>query len=71
MAYTSDMYVTIHYVKCKTRKCGETIPLEKLFESGETRELLCRRGHANEYDGSCAKRRTVKPLKGLGVKKWR
>ncbi len=54
------MYVTIQYVKCKTKKCGETIALDKPFQAGETRELKCSRAHENKYDSSAVRIRNVR-----------
>ncbi len=54
------MYVTVLYVKCKTRKCGETISVGRSFASGETRNLQCRIGHTNTYGESSVKHRTAK-----------
>jgi hypothetical protein len=71
LAHTSEMYVTVPYVKCKTKKCGETIIIDKPFASGEVRPLRCRRGHTNQYDASNIDTRTAKATKGSGLKPWR
>lgn len=70
-SYTSDMYVTVYHVNCKTKKCAETIPIDKTLPPDETWELKCRRGHVNKYDRSCIESRTAKAWKGSGLKAWR
>jgi hypothetical protein len=64
------MYVTLYYVKCKTKKCGDRIPVDKTFPPDETPELQCRRGHTNKYDRSCLESQTAKARKGSGLKVW-
>jgi hypothetical protein len=65
------MYVTVYYVKCKTKKCGETVAIEQPFAPDETWELQCRRGHTNRYECSCIEPRTAKARKRSGPKVWR
>jgi hypothetical protein len=59
------MYVTLLQVKCKTRKCGQTIPVDKLLASDEVRRLSCAAGHENNYRESDLQTRTekIKPLR--------
>jgi hypothetical protein len=64
------MNVTVLYVKCKTKKCGEVIAVDKKIASDETFELQCRRGHAHKYDRSGIQPRTAKAWKGSGLTVW-
>jgi hypothetical protein len=66
------MYVSVPYVKCKTKKCGEMILIDKPFASGEVRQLCCRRGHTNRYDAHNIDTRTEKAKKAKvsGLKPW-
>jgi len=64
------MYVTVPYVKCKTKKCGEMIPTDQPIASGQTRDLRCPRGHTNKYDASNVDTRTAKATKGSRLKPW-
>jgi len=66
------MFVTIQYVKCKAKKCGEAIVVDKPLAPGEARELRCRRGHTNRYGASAIDTRTEKAAKRsyTNLKRW-
>ena len=66
------MFVTVQYVKCKTKKCGEAIVIDKPLAPGEVRELRCSRGHTNRYDASAIDTRTEKATKESrpNLKRW-
>jgi hypothetical protein len=53
------MNVTVLVVKCKAKKCGETIRIEEPLASGETLYLQCRVGHRNRYGESDVEPRTI------------
>ena len=61
------MYTTVFRVKCKTRKCGKAIVIDKPFAQGEVRELKCSQGHLNKYDQSNLETRTAIAQKLNGV----
>jgi len=55
--------MTVLHVKCKTKKCGKPIPVDRPFASGETRDLKCPVGHSNRYGASSVEPRTAKIMK--------